>query len=594
MKIKKRTVYFLLIFILVIFLSNCLINIKFYQINEQDNIDSLSINSIDDTINYDWLQIWNENYYSHCYATAKDINDNIYLGGFTHVSNGNRNSCFVKYNSSGVQEFNVTWAASGGDDECYAIAVDSLLNIYIAGYMYERIISDGGSNYIIYQMYLAKFNSSGNYQWHATWNGVSEWSDHAYAIELDSLNNIYVVGVCGVAKWETKISLIKFNSTGGEEWSRVWGGRYGRGVTIDSSDNIYVVGYSPVDMCLIKYDYNGQELWNRTWGGSGSEYGAAVILDSLNDVYIAGSTESYGNGGYDMALIKYNSSGIFLWNRTYGSSGDDYARTVSCDSSDNIYIGGEVGCNMGIAKYNKFGDKVLDATWGSEQIGEEACTYKERCYGIEIDSSNNIYIGGFVDYDNIFLMRCDSEFGISKNEDIIFSEDLEFSKWFYTDMELDPITNVYTDRSHRAFALFRIIGYEHYFILILIDKSFADSVNLIIMDKSNQNETMMILSLYDEQKITYNSNWLYWFNFSYYYSYEACISGGDIYCDESITKIAQGSYSSKLYSISTNGVKEYHEGDFSIPGFNLYILISLIGIVYPVIFYRIKKFTKET
>jgi len=58
-------------------------------------------------------------------------------------------------------------------------------------------------------------------------------------------------------------------------------------------------------MVLVKYDSSGVLQWNRTWGGSNWDEGNGVVVDSSDNVYLAGFTESFGAGNFDMVLVKY-------------------------------------------------------------------------------------------------------------------------------------------------------------------------------------------------------------------------------------------------------------------------------------------------
>jgi len=132
-------------------------------------------------------------------------------------------------------------------------------------------------------------------------------------------------------------SIISTSNSFEYNWSRRWGGDQpdvGYEVAVDSSDNIYLAGYSYSfgvgyqSIALLKYDDSGSLLWNITWGGSGYDgcYGAAV--DLLDNVYIVGYTGSFGAGGDDMVIVKYDSFGLQQWNRTWGGAGDEQGRGI--------------------------------------------------------------------------------------------------------------------------------------------------------------------------------------------------------------------------------------------------------------------------
>ena len=133
------------------------------------------------------------------------------------------------------------------------------------------------------------------------------------------------------------------------EWFRIWNGSgfdsY-NAITLDSSSSIYVAGHrrrngiENFDICLLKYNSSGILQWDTTWSGSSDDYGSGVAIYSLGNIYIAGYTGSYGVGAYDLCLVKYDSSGVQQWNRTWGGSDYDAGRGVAVDSSDNIYVAG--------------------------------------------------------------------------------------------------------------------------------------------------------------------------------------------------------------------------------------------------------------
>ncbi len=146
------------------------------------------------------------------------------------------------------------------------------------------------------------------------------------------------------------VPLLSVSSSGMQQWNRTWGGSngaYGRGVAIDSSDNVYLAGIKYnfgtgyEDMVLVKYDSSGVQQWNHTWGGGERDYGHGVVVDSSDSVYVAGTTESFGVGSYDMLLVKYDSSGVQQWNRTWGGNGSDSGSGVAVDSSNNVYLTGD-------------------------------------------------------------------------------------------------------------------------------------------------------------------------------------------------------------------------------------------------------------
>ena len=80
--------------------------------------------------------------------------------------------------------------------------------------------------------------------------------------------------------------------------------------------------------------------WIASIGGTGTDLAFGVAVDSSSNVYVSGYTGSAGAGSNDMLTAKYNSSGTIQWQRTFGSNLVEESFGLAVDSSDNIYVGG--------------------------------------------------------------------------------------------------------------------------------------------------------------------------------------------------------------------------------------------------------------
>ncbi len=181
-------------------------------------------------------------------------------------------------------------------------------------------------------------------EWDKTFGGPS--ADYGSSVKQTSDGGYIIAGGTesfGVANMD--VWLIKTNSTGHEEWNVTFnssGRDYGHSVEQTSDDGYIIAGYTgpragEFDVWLIKTDSSGNKLWDKTFGGAGDNRGHSVEQTSDGGYIITGRTGSHGLGKADVWLIKTDSNGNEQWNKTFGGSYDDYGNSVQ-QTSDGGYI----------------------------------------------------------------------------------------------------------------------------------------------------------------------------------------------------------------------------------------------------------------
>jgi len=254
--------------------------------------------------------------------------------------------------------------------------------------------------------------------------GTTE-TDEANSVALDAAGNIYVTGTTGgslpgfTSVGNDDAFLMKFNSLGQLQWTRQWGtpvGDYGMAVAVDGNGQILVAGYTyggmdgnvnagAVDVFLVKWTPDGTKAWTRQWGTAGNDYGYGVAVDPANAVYVTGNTfgamhENVHQGNNDVFLTKHDETGLRLWTRQIGTSGNDGANGVAVDPSNGgaLIIGYTVGDLWGqgsLGGYDVFVARFTSAG-DAEFIRQHGTT--ENDYGNALFiQDNNLYIVGRTD-----------------------------------------------------------------------------------------------------------------------------------------------------------------------------------------------------
>ena len=221
-----------------------------------------------------------------------------------------------------------------------------------------------------------------------------------FTATYDDAGNIYSAGIAASAGYPTTLGAWDNTFNGGMPWT--W------------------TSY-PFDISIIKYNTTGSAiLFSTYYGGSSNEQPHSLFVNSNNELYVVGRTNSPNfpttpgaydgsyNGGYDIIVGKFNSSGALLGSTYIGGAGDDgvncyadegsfgslkfnYAddgrSEIILDNSSNVYIAGSTRS----ADFPTT-PGAYDASLGGSQDG---CVIKMNSTLTSLDFST--YLGGSAD-----------------------------------------------------------------------------------------------------------------------------------------------------------------------------------------------------
>ena len=91
---------------------------------------------------------------------------------------------------------------------------------------------------------------------------------------------------------------------------------------------------------MLKLDSTGHLLWDKTFGGSDEDWAESVIQTADGGFVVAGYTDSKGAGDYDFWVLKLDSTGHLLWDKTFGGSDSDSARSVVQTADGGLVVAG--------------------------------------------------------------------------------------------------------------------------------------------------------------------------------------------------------------------------------------------------------------
>jgi uncharacterized delta-60 repeat protein len=222
----------------------------------------------------------------------------------------------IKYSSSGTQQWvqRYNWAGSS-NDYAKSITLDNQGNAIVTGSTY--------SNSSLWNYATVKYNSSGIEQWDIGYYGTEEhnWSDeHAHTVAADGSGNIFVTGAStnSPQPFDFAYATCKYNPSGTSQWVRRYDGPVYNGedisysVAASTNGDVYLTGSSlgsgsGLDYLTLKYNASGVQQWEQRYSGPGTNNDIAykIAIDNSGNIYITGW--SMGNGSdYDFVTIKYS------------------------------------------------------------------------------------------------------------------------------------------------------------------------------------------------------------------------------------------------------------------------------------------------
>ncbi len=373
------------------------------------------------------------------YATTCDNLGNVYCTGFkdNQFSSGDMygNLFYRKYNTTGLLLFEKIIV---GKARVFNIVSDSNGNTYVAA-SFKSSITIGTTTLTGITSeapLLIKFDNFGNMLWYKLITDLSA-SDHFSALAVDTSNYVYI----GYDNFFNS-AITKLNEDGIVQFTILQQNvKVLSNLSIDSLGSIYATGScaqpnsifagvaQPTSLLyntyVVKYNSAGLHQWTKYIEDiscldpqiSAKTPDAIYISSSLSGAFAFGTITSQGPSSGtsdDFYITKLNASGDFQWIREVEGTGKAYIgrrNFLTSDSIGNVYFGGSTrgttvwsntitttvtgfGDDALVLKYNSNGDLLMVKTAGG--------TSSDRCDGIALDNSGNIYVSGMASGSVVF------------------------------------------------------------------------------------------------------------------------------------------------------------------------------------------------
>lgn len=320
--------------LLLMFLLSAIVTVSFLNVNQTSSSSSLQIAKGASLL---WEKTYGGTGDDRCFYAANAGSGYVIVGSSTSFELGKTVAWIVRLDPDGNALWNRTYNENSGSEFRYVISLDD--GFLLVGNTFT--VSGGTDGYVV------KIDNYGNPLWNITLqtgSGVNKLFSAA-----KTQGDFVLVGLTEPAgNGNSQIWLVKIDANGNVIWNRTFGGSLdsaGRGVTLTQDGCYMVAGYTDdtanldYDFLVLKIDTAGTLLWNRTYGGPESDK-AYAIAPAAGGCVITGDTRSKGAGESDAWVIRIDLNGSLLWDRTVGGKGFDAPTCITLLPNGDYLVGG--------------------------------------------------------------------------------------------------------------------------------------------------------------------------------------------------------------------------------------------------------------
>ncbi len=334
--------------------------------------------------------------------------------GDVSVNKGNQDCWVVKLDVNGAIEWEKSYGGSLHE------TAESIIQTMDGGYIVSGSAMSGDGDVTLVKglsdSWIIKIDNLGNIEWQKTYGGTAAEN----ARKIIQLNDGKYVFVGGSGSTDGDITghhgpanffdiwVVKIDTNGALIWEKSYGGTsdedafsieyhpnssyliagYTRSINGDVTNN-----FGGQDYWLLNIDSIGNILWQKNYGGSGDDIAKSAV-STINGGFIVGGVSNSIDGdvtnnigGNDFWIIKIDSIGIMQWEKNYGGSNHDEARSISVLINNNYVVFGETRSSDGDVTNNKGGDDY----WLVKIDGLGNLLWEKTMGGSSFDDGNALY-----------------------------------------------------------------------------------------------------------------------------------------------------------------------------------------------------------
>lgn len=252
------------------------------------------------------------------------------------------------------------------------------------------------SGFVDDKVYLVRTDSQGNIQWHKTY--MNSELDQCLCVK-QTADGGYILSCRTTPANSVKTMFIGTDSVGNLLWKKI----YGDGINSLSIAEIalcpsgfLVIGgiglQQFADVYLAKLNLYGDTLWTKRKGGNNLDFGSSIDKINNGGYIIGGDSRSFNiNGKTESYIIKIDTNGETLWEKTYSNMGYETCRSIKYKPNSGFALCGSSD-STGLSNFNEAKFRFVDLN-GNPILENSFYPGQDENAFFSIDLTND---GGFV------------------------------------------------------------------------------------------------------------------------------------------------------------------------------------------------------
>jgi hypothetical protein len=344
------------------------------------------------------------------YDAAADLintsNGGIILVGRTDSYSQDMNVNIIKLDEKG----NLIWDRTYGGNE--AEEATEVIETKDGGFLVVGYSDSYSKNANESDIWLLKINANGEKEWEKAIQ-TSEIIDEAHGVIETKEGDFVVVGnTTAVAGGNTDAVVLKFSKKGEPIWQKAFKGEKSQQANhiIKNAEGYAIVGSAEMqkrrwDIWLFTIDNQGNMLWQQNYGGGDNEMGNIVVQNADGSYVLVGFTYTFAEGSLDAWVVKTDSKGNKIWDKSFGGLSTDEAFDVIITKENTLLIAGYSDIYIPDKNFNNIGKDGNDVfmaclTQSGEELWKDSFGGKgtQRAYAV-VERADGYILAGLTDED---------------------------------------------------------------------------------------------------------------------------------------------------------------------------------------------------